>query len=333
MNTNPSDDVLGEIFLYLPLHHLAKVFLVSKHMYEIANAETQWKQIARYLFLSEDKSNEQSWKEYVRNLNNGWSNSLIDSLGQKYDNTFNPIIRQQGRSIRFPAEQEERVYCIANTSRAIPTSGTFRLDFKITIHSDDPTYLSSSFVLLGIADERILKTRYKDHSVSTHVYLAEFPEYENLAYANNGYSSRCHQTGWTHTYGNGDIISICVDADFEREEAEKSGWKKPFGCCYCMRNYEFQDTQRFLQIFVDPDDKLYCCLQVNESVTNEDRKEGLIEATIVPITNYSDWVEKCRKQYRTGSASLSYYQQSYSVLPTYLRKSIRKSKGKKCLLM
>jgi len=305
-----SADLLGEILLFLPIENLPSVLLANRYLREIADSETQWHLvyfIVRPAVTPPKKENvppvsgtghetnrdvmfpHETWKYNVQmTRNHRWSPYFIDSEGNKITNSMGPIIDESGKELRFTKNVKERRYRIANTARPINTRGKTGVDLKVQMCLEDgsgDSSFCSSWVLLGIIDESILRDLYTSEK-DKYVYLGEFEQGENIGYANNGCFSRVKKIDWTDEFCPGDLITYIVDAEYEYEAAKESNWEKPYGLLTCLLNGIEAEIRSYTGILANPDARLYFCTQVDE-----DCREIVI-TTIQPFSGLLNRIEQ-----------------------------------------
>lgn len=209
----------------------------------------------------------QTWKFNVQmTTRHRWGSFFIDAKGKKIMNPMDPIIDKSGKVLRFIENESERVNRIANTVRPINTVGTTRIDLKVQMCISDKSKASSvhsfcsSWVLLGIVEERILRKLYKSKK-RTSAYLGGFELGENLGYANNGYFYRNNHDQWTDQFYSGDVITFIVDAE-DGKDSEGTG---KFGRLTCLLNGVELQERSFTGVFASSESRIYFCTQVSEA--------------------------------------------------------------------
>ena len=234
-------DLFSEIVCFLPPRSILNVLLLNSSIYQVVNSEHQWNKLCNFTWQHLDKLDDHlSWKQnYVDLVRIRWCTK--DGIQHTLSNN--------GRSIRF-LKQSHQFYSFAFLPMRIPSRGTVRVDFsmKDTGHFT----LAKSVVLFGIASDLFL------NKCSTEsIYMGESKETVNIAMGSNGWPNG-------RIYRENDRISIVVNSNYQRSEAEKAGWTIPFGEMWFLVNGKANN--RINDLFCNPSDRLFITAQRNNSM-------------------------------------------------------------------
>jgi hypothetical protein len=242
------DDVLAEIFTFLPLSSFTTILCVNSHCNSLVEKDVFWKRLFCIHFRNEKRDEKLSWKENTRSISfKTWC--MWNEEGTKvYEHNSEYFTTTDIVTINFIKETTN--YQLAFLKRPIPTRGVIKMDFKI-----DELY---SHVLVGIADPAFIKDKSR-------TYIGYSCDHLNIAYASNGYvGQNSNYSICAAPFEIRSIITILINAEYNRERGKKSERKQPFGELTFYKNGILQKSYK--NIFSHPDQVAHFCIQHNSPV-------------------------------------------------------------------